>query len=424
MIGSRIEQRLPRKCIALILAGGRGNRLMPLTTKRSKPAVYFGGKFRIIDFALSNCINSGIRRISVVTQYKSHSLLRHLQRGWNFMRHEFNEYIEFLPAQQRLDEALWYRGTADAIFQNLDIIRGQKAETILILAGDHVYKMDYTRLLEEHNKSGKPCTVACIEVDRDKACSFGVLNVNEKREITDFIEKPCDPTPMPGSTDRCLASMGIYVFKAEYLYEMLSRDLADSSSSHDFGKDLIPAVVHDGAAHAHFFKDSCVSNNNEVPSHYWRDVGSIDSYWESNIDLTAITPSLNLYDEDWPIWTFQEQLPPAKFVHNDDQRRGMAVNSIVSGGCIVSGSYVKQSVLFSKCRLNSFSLVEDSLLLPSVEVGQFARLKKVIVDRGCRIPSGLVVGEDPSMDAQRFYRSEGGVTVITREMLERLGYPS
>lgn len=424
MIGSRIEQRLPRKCIALILAGGRGNRLMPLTTKRSKPAVYFGGKFRIIDFALSNCINSGIRRISVVTQYKSHSLLRHLQRGWNFMRHEFNEYIEFLPAQQRLDEALWYRGTADAIFQNLDIIRGQKAETILILAGDHVYKMDYTRLLEEHNKSGKPCTVACIEVDRDKACSFGVLKVNETREITDFVEKPCDPTPMPGSTDRCLASMGIYVFKAEYLYEMLSRDLADSSSSHDFGKDLIPAVVHDGAAHAHFFKDSCVSNNNEVPSHYWRDVGSIDSYWESNIDLTAITPSLNLYDEDWPIWTFQEQLPPAKFVHNDDQRRGMAVNSIVSGGCIVSGSYVKQSVLFSKCRLNSFSLVEDSLLLPSVEVGQFARLKKVIVDRGCRIPSGLVVGEDPSMDAQRFYRSEGGVTVITREMLERLGYPS
>lgn len=420
---NRPEQRLPRKAIALILAGGRGNRLMPLTTKRSKPAVYFGGKFRIIDFALSNCINSGIRRISVVTQYKSHSLLRHLQRGWNFMRHEFNEYIEFLPAQQRLDEALWYRGTADAIFQNLDIIRGQNAETILILAGDHVYKMDYTRLLDEHNKSGKPCTVACIDVPVDKACSFGVMDVNADHVITHFVEKPSDPEPSPGHPGTCLASMGIYVFKAEYLYEMLSRDLADPTSSHDFGKDLIPMVVRDGAAHAHYFSESCVRTS-DSSDFYWRDVGTIDSYWEANIDLTAITPALNLYDVDWPIWTFQEQLPPAKFVHNDDHRRGMAVNSIVSGGCIVSGSYVKQSVLFSKCRLNSFSLVEESLLLPSVEVGQFARLKKVLVDRGCRIPSGMVVGEDPDDDARRFYRSEGGVTVITREMLERLGYPT
>ena len=419
MLGPRSEQRLPRKAIALVLAGGRGNRLMPLTTKRSKPAVYFGGKFRIIDFALSNCINSGIRRISVVTQYKSHSLLRHLQRGWNFMRHEFNEYIEFLPAQQRLDEAVWYRGTTDAIYQNLDIIRGQHAESILILAGDHVYKMDYTRLLDDHYKSGKPCTVACIEVPRNKACNFGVMQVNAAQDITGFVEKPCEPQTMPGHPDRCLASMGIYVFKAEYLYEMLEKDLADPTSSHDFGQDLLPRVVDEGAAHAHFFRDSCIRSNDDA-EYYWRDVGTLDSYWEANMDLTMITPSLNLYDVDWPVWTFQEQLPPAKFVHNDDHRRGMAVNSIVSGGCIVSGSYVKSSLLFSKVRLNSFSLVEDSVLLPSVEVGQFSRLKKVVVDRGCRIPSGLVVGEDAEDDARRFFRSEGGITVITQDMLNRL----
>ena len=419
MLGPRPEQRHPRKTIALILAGGRGNRLMPLTARRSKPAVYFGGKFRIIDFALSNCINSGIRRISVVTQYKSHSLLRHLQRGWNFMRHEFNEYIEFLPAQQRLDEALWYRGTTDAIYQNLDIIRGQQAEAILILAGDHVYKMDYSRLLSDHFKSGKPCTVACLEVPKEKACAFGVMQVNAEQEITGFKEKPMQPEALPGKPDQCLASMGIYVFNAEYLYEMLEKDLQDSMSSHDFGKDLIPRVVEEGEAHAHFFGDSCVRNTNDA-EFYWRDVGTIDSYWEANMDLTAMTPSLNLYDQDWPIWTFQEQLPPAKFVHNDDHRRGMAVDSIVSGGCIISGAYVKQSLLFSKCRLNSFSLVEDSLLLPGVEIGQYARLNKVVIDRGCHIPAGLVVGEDPEDDARRFYRSENGVTVITRDMLERL----
>jgi glucose-1-phosphate adenylyltransferase len=411
--------QLTRRALALVLAGGRGSRLRQLTDRRSKPAVHFGGKFRIVDFALSNCLNSNIRRIGVVTQYKSHSLLRHLQRGWTFLKPEMNEFIDLLPAQQRVDEESWYRGTADAVFQNLDIIQANHPEYIVVLAGDHIYKMDYGRMLEFHVRQDAQCTVACIEVPRREASAFGVMSVDPTGRIVEFVEKPADPPAMPGRPDFSLASMGIYVFSAAYLYGELKRDLADPASSHDFGKDIIPAAVRAGVACAQPFSASCVrSEGDEAP--YWRDVGTIDAYWEANIDLTATKPALNLYDTDWPIWTWQEQLPPAKFVHNEPDRRGMAIESMVSGGCIISGSLFR-SLLFSKCRVHSYSQVNWSVLLPAVEVGRRVRLNKVVVDRRCSLPDGLVVGEDPALDAQRFHRTEDGVTLITTEMLERLG---
>jgi glucose-1-phosphate adenylyltransferase len=404
--------------MALVLAGGRGSRLRQLTDRRSKPAVYFGGKFRIIDFTLSNCLNSNIRRIGVVTQYKSHSLLRHLQRGWAFLKAEMNEFIDLLPAQQRIDEESWYRGTADAVFQNLDIIRANNPEYIVVLAGDHIYKMDYGRMLEFHVQSGAMCTVGCIEVPRSTASAFGVMAVNEQGRIVDFLEKPADPPSMPGRPDMALASMGIYAFNAEYLYAELERDIADRASAHDFGKDIIPTAVRNGVAWAQPFGAACVrAEDDEEP--YWRDVGTIDAYWEANIDLTATRPLLNLYDTDWPIWTWQEQLPPAKFVHNEPDRRGIAIESTVSGGCIISGALYR-SLLFSSCRVHSYSQVNWSVLLPSVVVGRNVRLNKVVIDRGCVLPDGLVVGEDAESDAQRFHRTEGGVTLITREMLALL----
>lgn len=413
-----LERRLPKRAMALILAGGRGSRLKQLTDTRCKPAVYFGGHFRIIDFVLSNCMNSGLRRIGVLTQYKSHSLLRHLQRGWNFLKSEMHEFVDLIPAQQRVDEEYWYRGTADAVYQSLDIIKANKPEYVVILAGDHIYKMDYARMLADHALSGAGVTVGCIEVDRQEAKAFGVMAIDENKKVTSFVEKPADPPAMPGKPDRSLASMGIYIFTADYLYRMLDEDIALEGSSHDFGKDIIPKAVGEGQVVAHFFQDSCVYNSEKAPA-YWRDVGTIDAYWEANIDLTATVPELNLYDRSWPIWTYQEQLPPAKFVHNEANRRGEAIESSVSAGCILSGS-VHNSLLFSNCRVHSYTQIHGAVLLPEVQVGRNVRLTKVVVDRGCRIPDGLVVGEDPDDDARRFYRSEGGVTLITPRMLEKL----
>jgi len=407
---------LPKRAVALVLAGGRGSRLKNLTDNRAKPAVYFGGKFRIVDFALSNCLNSGIRRIGVITQYKSHSLLRHMQRGWAFLRPEMNEFVDLLPAQQRVDEESWYRGTADAVYQNQDILAAYGADYIVVLAGDHVYKMNYAVMLADHVAMGRECTVGCIEVDRLDARAFGVMAVDERRNITAFVEKPADPPAIPGKPDRALASMGIYIFNARYLYRELERDIADPNSSHDFGKDIIPRAVQLGKAAAHPFELSCVGRRLGCEP-YWRDVGTIDAYWDANIDLTATDPLLNLYDTRWPIWTYQPQLPPAKFVHNTDDRRGMAIESLVSGGCIVSGS-VFRSVLFSQVRVHSHASVNWSVLLPGVTVGRGVRLNRTVVDRGCQVPDGMVIGEDPQEDARRFHRTGNGVTLVTREMIE------
>ncbi len=410
-------QMLPRQAIALVLAGGRGSRLKNLTDRRAKPAVYFGGKFRIIDFVLSNCLNSGIRRIGVITQYKSHSLLRHLQRGWAFLKPEMSEFVDLLPAQQRVDETSWYQGTADAIFQNIDILRSYRPKYIVVLAGDHIYKMNYALMLADHVERGARCTVGCIEVPRVDASAFGVMAVGEEGRITAFIEKPADPPAMPDKPDMALASMGIYVFDAEYLYQCLNDDAKDGNSSRDFGKDIIPRAVREGVAIAHPFNESFVGEDEKAS--YWRDVGTIDAYWEANIDLTATDPALNLYDRLWPIITYQEQLPPAKFVHNQGERRGMAIESMVSGGCIVSGK-LNRSVLFSNCRVHSYAEIDWSVLLPEVEIGRRARLTRCVVDHGCRIPDDMVVGEDAIEDARRFVRTDSGITLVTREMLAAL----
>lgn len=409
---------LPKRAVALVLAGGRGSRLMNLTDSRAKPAVYFGGKFRIVDFALSNCLNSGIRRIGVITQYQSHSLLRHLQRGWAFLKPEMNEFVDLLPAQQRNDNEYWYRGTADAVYQNHDILESYAADYIVVLAGDHIYKMNYALMLADHVNMGRECTISCIAVPRSEASAFGVMAVNEQRLITEFLEKPADPPAMPGRPDSALASMGIYIFNADYLYSELARDIADAASSHDFGKDIIPHAVRQGQATAHPFSLSCVPGP-EVGEPYWRDVGTLDAYWDANIDLTATVPLLNLYDRHWPIWTHQAQLPPAKFVHNQDDRCGVAIESTVSGGCIVSG-HVFRSVLFSSVRVHSHAEVNWSVLLPGVQVGRGVRLTRVIVDRGCSIPDSLVIGEDAALDAQRFHRSANGITLVTAAMLSKI----
>lgn len=410
----RFVSLLTKNTVALILAGGRGSRLKHLTDWRAKPAVPFGGKFRIIDFPLSNCLNSGIRRIGVVTQYKAHSLIQHLQRGWGFLRGEFNEFIDLMPAQQRI-EAEWYKGTADAVFQNMDILRHYAPEFILILAGDHIYKMDYGEMLAAHAASAADLTIACLDVPIEDALAFGVMSVDEYQRIVDFNEKPEHPTPIPGDPSRALASMGIYIFNAKFLYEQLIRDADDLNSEHDFGKNIIPYLVSRYRVFAHRFSESCVGVQNGAP--YWRDVGTVEAYWEANMELAKITPDLNLYDKKWPIWTYQEQLPPAKFVFDDEERRGMAVDSMVSGGCIISGATVRRSVLFSNVLVNAYSEVTDSVILPNVGIGRYARLNRVVVDKGCRIPDGMEVGFDPVKDAERFYVTEKGVTLITPEML-------
>jgi glucose-1-phosphate adenylyltransferase len=413
---ARVQERLARRTLALVLAGGRGSRLKQLTDRRAKPAVFFGGKFRIIDFALSNCLNSNIRRIAVLTQYKAHSLLRHLQMGWSFLRPEMNEFLDLLPAQQRLDEATWYRGTADAVYQNFDILRAARPEFFVVLAGDHIYRMDYSNMLADMQARGADCIVACVEVPLAQASDFGVMAVNESMKIVDFLEKPPAPPSIPGKPDRALASMGIYAFSADFLYSELQRDHEDPKSSHDFGKDVIPNLVSRGLAAAHRFEDSCVKTTPDAEA-YWRDVGTIDAYWAANLDLIRPVPSLDIYDPNWPVWTYQQQLPPAKFVFDDDDRRGLAIDSMVSGGCIISGAQVRRSLLFSSVRVNSFAQTCDAVLLPEVHVGRYARLTKVVVDRGVRIPENLVVGEDPELDDKRFYRSEGGVVLISADML-------
>ena len=413
-------QPLARDAMAYVLAGGRGSRLKELTDVRAKPAVYFGGKTRIIDFALSNALNSGIRRIGVATQYKAHSLIRHLQRGWNFFRPERNESFDILPASQRVSETQWYEGTADAVFQNIDIIEAYGPEFMVILAGDHVYKMDYELMLREHVESGADVTIGCLEVPRMEATGFGVMHVDEKDRIISFIEKPADPPGIPGNLDFALASMGIYVFRTAFLMDQLRRDAATPGSTRDFGKDIIPWIVENGKAVAHRFTKSCVRSSQEHVA-YWRDVGTLDAYWEANIDLTDIVPELDIYDRDWPIWTYAEIKPPAKFVHDQDGRRGTAVSSLVAGDCIISGAALRRSLLFTGVRVNSFSSLEEAVVLPDCVVGRNATLRKVVLDRGVKIPEGLSVGFDPVLDAKRFRRSEGGVCLITQAMIDRLG---
>ncbi|UFN51314.1 glucose-1-phosphate adenylyltransferase [Roseomonas sp. OT10] len=418
----RPHQHIPlaRSAMAYVLAGGRGSRLMELTDRRAKPAVFFGAKSRIIDFALSNALNSGIRRIGVATQYKAHSLIRHLQRGWNFLRPERNETFDILPASQRVSETQWYAGTADAVYQNLDIIEAYGPRHMVILAGDHVYKMDYEVMLHQHVESGADVTVGCIEVPRLEASGFGVMHVDEKDRIVSFLEKPKDPPGMPDKPDMALASMGIYVFEMGYLSRLLREDAADPHSEHDFGKDLIPAIVKAGKAQAHRFTDSCVTSGDEAEA-YWRDVGTVDAYWQANIDLTDVVPSLDLYDRDWPIWTYSEVTPPAKFVLDDDGRRGQGLDSLVSGGCIVSGACVRRSLLFTNVRVHSYANVHGAVVLPGVSIARHCHLKNVVIDSGVRIPEGLVVGEDPVLDAQRFRRSEKGICLITQPMIDALG---
>ncbi|WP_353216198.1 glucose-1-phosphate adenylyltransferase [Sandarakinorhabdus sp.] len=416
---SKRQAPLARDAMAYVLAGGRGSRLMELTDRRAKPAVYFGGKTRIIDFALSNAINSGIRRIGVATQYKAHSLIRHLQMGWNFLRPERNESFDILPASQRVSEHQWYEGTADAVFQNIDIIDGHGPEYIVILAGDHIYKMDYELMLQQHVNQGADVTVACMEVPRSEASGFGVMAVDGADKIIEFVEKPADPPAMPGKPDTSLASMGIYVFTTRFLFAQLQRDAADPESTRDFGKDIIPYLVQHGKAVAHRFSESCVRGKDEGRA-YWRDVGTLDAYWEANSDLTHIIPELDMYDRNWPIWSHAEMVPPAKFVHDEAGRRGEAISSLVAGNCIISGSHVNRSLLFTSVLARSWSHIEDSVILPWCDIGRNARLTKVVVDRGVKIPPGLVVGEDPLLDAARFRRTDKGVCLITQPMIDKL----
>ena len=410
---------LARDTMAYVLAGGRGSRLMELTDRRAKPAVYFGGKSRIIDFALSNALNSGIRRIGVATQYKAHSLIRHLQRGWNFLRPERNESFDVLPASQRVSETQWYAGTADAVFQNIDIIDSYGPRYMIILAGDHIYKMDYELMLQHHVDSGADVTVGCLEVPRKDATGFGVMHVDGDGRIHTFLEKPKDPPGMPDKPDLALASMGIYVFETKFLFDQLRRDAGEAQSNRDFGKDLIPYIVKHGKAIAHSFAASCVRSRHESAA-YWRDVGTVDAYWEANMDLAHVTPELDLYDRNWPIWTYAEVTPPAKFVHDKDGRRGQAISSLVSGGCIVSGAALRRTLLFTGVRVNSYTQMDEAVVLPYVEVGRHAVLKRVVIDRGVQIPEKLVVGEDPELDAKRFRRTDNGICLITQPMIDKL----
>ena len=407
----RFISNLTRNTLALIMAGGRGERLKNLTQWRAKPAVPFGGKFRIIDFPLSNCINSGIRRIGVLTQYKSHSLNLHIQRGWGHLRGDFGEFVELLPAQQRIDST-WYAGTADSIYQNLDIIRSHSPKYVLILAGDHIYKMDYGAMLAKHVKSAADITVGCIEMPIEQASSFGVMGVEKDLRIHSFIEKPSQPESLPDKSDHALCSMGIYIFNTDLLFELLIRDADTPNSSHDFGKDVIPHAIEKYYVQAYPFTQA----KTEIQA-YWRDVGTVDAFWEANLELIGITPELNLYDEKWPIWTSQEQLPPAKFIFDDDQRRGMAIDSMVSGGCIISGARVRHSLLFSNVSVDNYTKIDSSVVLPDVNVGKNCRIYHAIIDKGCNIPDGTVIGKDNEKDKERYYVSPNGVVLVTPEML-------
>ncbi|HFD12244.1 MAG TPA: glucose-1-phosphate adenylyltransferase [Crenotrichaceae bacterium] len=402
---------LTKKTMALVLAGGRGSRLHQLTDWRAKPSVPFGGKFRIIDFPLSNCINSGIRRIAVLTQYKADSLIKHLVNGWGFLRGEFGEFIDIIPAQQRTGES-WYLGTADAVYQNIDIIRNRGPEYIVILAGDHVYKMDYGQMLAYHADNDADLTIGCLEVSLQDAKEFGVMHVDNDSRVIEFFEKPENPPSIPGRDDTALASMGIYIFNATFLYEQLVKDANTPGSSRDFGKDIIPSIIEKYRVYAYPFLN--IQTGGQA---YWRDVGTIDSYWQANMELVSVNPEMNLYDQTWPIWTYQQQNAPAKFVFDDDDRRGMAVDSTISGGVVISGATVRRSLLFSDVRVNSYSLVEDSVVLPNVNIGRHSIIKKAILDKGCNIPEGTIIGENPQQDAERFSVSPGGIVLVTPEML-------
>ncbi|KAF0677507.1 glucose-1-phosphate adenylyltransferase [Profundibacterium mesophilum] len=415
---SKPNARLSSRTMAFVLAGGRGSRLKELTDTRAKPAVFFGGKTRIVDFALSNALNSGIRKMAIATQYKAHSLIRHCQRGWNFFRAERNEYLDILPASQRVAENRWYLGTADAVTQNIDIIDSYDVEYVLILAGDHIYKMDYELMLEQHENSGADVTIGCLTVPREEASAFGVMAIDADDRITSFLEKPADPPGTPDDPNVTLASMGIYVFRWSDLRARLIADAEDENSKHDFGGDIIPDIVANGKAVAHRFTDSCVRHAPDAPA-YWRDVGTIDAYWKANIDLTNFTPDLDLWDTDWPIWTYSESVPPAKFIHDEADRRGQALSSLVAGGCIVSGTEIRESLLFTQVHTNSYASLQHAVVLPYARIGRKAQLRRVVIDRGVEIPEGLVVGEDPDEDRRWFRVSEGGVTLITQPMLDR-----
>ena len=410
--------RLSNRTMAFILAGGRGSRLKELTDNRAKPAVFFGGKARIIDFALSNALNSGIRKMAVATQYKAHSLIRHCQRGWSFFRAERNEYLDILPASQRVSESMWYEGTADAVFQNVDIVDSYDIDYVVILAGDHIYKMDYEVMLREHVENSADVTVGCLTVDREEASAFGVMDVDHSGRITDFVEKPSNPPGLPEDPTKSLASMGIYVFRWKFLRQLLMDDANDPNSSRDFGGDIIPTVVANGKAMAHRFSNSCVRHSPDAPA-YWRDVGTVDAFWKANIDLTDFNPDLDLWQREWPIWTYSESVPPAKFIHNEESRRGLALSSLVSGGCIISGTEVRNSLLFTGVHSNSYSTLNRAVVLPHATIQRHAQLSNVVIDRGVIIPERLVVGEDPEEDGKWFRVSEGGVTLITQSMLDR-----
>lgn len=416
-VETRFISQLTRRTVAIVLAGGRGTRLRQLTEVRAKPAVPFAGKFRIIDFTLSNCVNSGIRKIGIATQYKAHSLIRHVQRGWGFLDGRFEEFVQLLPAQQELDESQWYQGTADAVYQNLHFLRRHDPELVLVVAGDHVYKMDYGYMLASHARRRADMTVACIDVPVAQAHEFGVMAVDDDGRVTEFLEKPRHPPCIPGRPERALASMGVYVFNAKFLFEQLERDALTPGSGHDFGKDIIPYILPRHRVFAHSFTESCVRAGQEPP--YWRDVGTVDAYWEANMEMTRVTPALDLYDRNWPIWTYERQEPPAKFVFDDAERRGSAVDSLISGGCIISGATVRRSLLFSSVKVHSWATVEDSVILPEVHIGRNAVLKRAIVDKRCHIPAGMAIGVNPQQDRQRFYVSANGVTLVTAEMVEK-----
>ncbi len=405
--------------LAVVLAGGRGARLQALTENEAKPSMPFGGKFRVVDFPLSNCINSGIRKVAVVTQYRAHTLIRHIQRGWNFLRGELGEFVELWPAQQQTEAGSWYLGTADAVYQNLQVIRQHGPRYVLILAGDHVYRQDYSRLIRAHIDSGAEVTVSCVEVPRSEATAFGCVDANDDGEIVGFVEKPSRPPSVPGREGLSYASMGIYVFDIDVLLETLERDASNERSSHDFGHDIVPSLVGHRRLYAHPFSESCVLSHGATEP-YWRDVGTLDAFWEANMELTSVTPMLDLYDARWPIWTYHEQRPCAKFVFDDKDRRGFAVDSLVSAGCVVSGGAIRSSILFTDTRVNSYSQVTGCLVLPHCNIGRHARLTRTIVGSDCHIPEGLVVGEDLRDDQARFHRTPGGITLVTREMLAKL----
>lgn len=409
-VETKIATEVTRQTLVLVLAGGEGSRLGELTKWRAKPAVPFGGKYRMIDFPLSNCINSGLRRIGVLTQYKAHSLIRHLQQAWSFMRAEIGEFVEIIPAQQRMGKE-WYRGTADALYQNIDIIHRHSPDYVLVLGGDHIYTMDYSRMLMQHVRSKADMTVACIEVPREEARDFGVMSVDSNMCISRFTEKPADPEAMPGKPDTALASMGIYVFSTQFLYNALTEDSKDESSAHDFGKSIIPSAIHSSRAMAYPYR------NKDGTMAYWRDVGTVDAYWKANIELCAVEPDLNLYNKRWPIWTYQTQLPPAKFVFDDATRRGEAINSLISGGCIVAGAHVEHSVIFSAARIETGSLVKDSVVLPNVYIGRNCRIVRAIIDKNTIIPDNTIIGENCAEDTRRFHISEEGVVLVTPEMM-------